>query len=55
MLVEGGYLHSMKRLLEKAEQQPLPPSPGKPPPRPPNVVKRSLEKLARLLRGRRAN
>ena len=54
MLVEGGYLHSMKRLIEKAEEEQLARSPvPRPPRRPANVVRRSLEKLARLLGRRR--
>ena len=50
MLVEGGYVHSMKRLMEKAEQQQPSQFPPRPPRRPPNLVKRSLARLARLLR-----
>jgi hypothetical protein len=56
MLVEGGYLHSMKRLIEKAEEQQASCSPSSQPPRrPPSVVKRSLDRLARLLRMKRAS
>ena len=56
MLVEGGYLHSMKRLIEKAEQERLAHEPhSRPPRRPPNFVERSLERLARLLGSRRAS
>jgi hypothetical protein len=54
MLVEGGYLHSMKRLMEKAEQERTAYSPH-PPRRPSSVIRRSLERLARLLRRKRAN
>jgi hypothetical protein len=53
MLVEGGYLHSMKRLMEKAEQERIAYSPR--PPRRPSIVRRSLQRLARLLRMKRAN
>ena len=53
MLVEGGYLHSMKRLMEKAEQERMAHAPR--PPRRPSIVRRSLQRLARLLRMRRAN
>jgi hypothetical protein len=54
VLVEGGYLHSMKRLIEKAEQERIAYSP-QPPRRPASVVRRSLERLARLLRKKRAS
>lgn len=54
MLVEGGYLHSMKRLIEKAEQEQAIQAP-RPPRRRPNVVRRSLERLARLLRMKRSS
>ena len=53
MLVEGGYLHSMKRLIEKAEQERMAHAPR--PPRRPSVVRRSLERLARLLRMKRGS
>ena len=53
MLVEGGYLHSMKRLIEKAEQERMANAPR--PPRRPSIVRRSLQRLARLLRMKRAN
>jgi hypothetical protein len=53
MLIEGGYLHSMKRLMEKAEQERIAYSPR--PPRRPSIVRRSLHRLARLLRMKRAN
>jgi hypothetical protein len=54
MLVEGGYLHSMKRLIEKAEQQQRSYPPGMPPKRSsPSLVRRSLARLARLLKPKR--
>lgn len=54
MLVEGGYLDSMKRLLEKAAETPSPPEP-----RSKKVadqvragrISRSLKKLATILTG----
>lgn len=49
MLVEGGYLHSMKRLIEKAEQIP---DPSRRPDRKRGVIGRSLARLAKLLRRR---
>ena len=44
MLVEGGYLHSMKLLMEKAAQNPDPQAARAPdvkePPAPPNLIGR---------------
>ena len=51
MLVEGGYLHSMKRLIEKAEQMPDPSRRSRPDPKR-GVIGRSLARLAKLLRPR---
>lgn len=59
MLVEGGYLHSMKLVIEKAAQTPNHPSersggPGGPPRKTkgPGLLVRSLKRLGAILLGR---
>ena len=58
MLVEGGYLHSMKLVIEKAAQTPDPPErptgPGGPPRKTkgPGFLVRSLKRLGTILLGR---
>jgi hypothetical protein len=54
MLVEGGYLHSMKQIIEKAAGTPEPPRPDRgddddDPPKA-SVVGRSLRKLSSIIR-----
>lgn len=58
MLVEGGYLDAMKKVIEKASQTPDiggPPRGGGVPPRPakgPGVLAKSLRRLRIILLGR---
>jgi hypothetical protein len=56
MLVEGGYLHAMKQIIEKAAETPDPPRPGSEgsgpgdPHRRSGIFNRSLKKITSLLR-----
>jgi hypothetical protein len=63
MLIEGGYLHSLKKLIEKADESPIDASPaaGRPtpsaevPPPKPHGLGASLRVLREKLFGRSAN
>jgi len=51
MLVKGGYLHSMKLLMEKAAETPEPIPVVSRPRKAPGVLVRSLRRLSALLLG----